>query len=341
MAVGIGTTQIFNMDITPNIIYQQLQNNNYYYINPTINADSAITTVLHKMNGKPGTIILPDSTVTITKQIVLKDSQWLQGAGNRTILNYAGKMTNSGSAILISGTHCGIKNISLNSSFGKLDRGFFGINVDGNDPRVATDPLYSRTYRFVIDNCDVRNFDVGINLNRTFIGTISNCYAYYNGVGIKFSESFVNAVYVLGGEYGANGIGIHFKGNVFQLKNTISTTIEGNGVGIQIESPATSTTIRDCYFEENTAGSIVINHSYCYSTIINGNYFRKDNPSITILKGNDTFISENACNSSQPFFIDIGANNTVINRNNLRTRFGVIDPHFDLYNKSSTTTIIS
>jgi hypothetical protein len=71
-SVGIGTSggNTYNT-WSYQVGYDQLQTDKFYYVDPKLNADVAISRTLKKMNGQPGTLVLSDKPLVITKPIEL------------------------------------------------------------------------------------------------------------------------------------------------------------------------------------------------------------------------------------------------------------------------------
>lgn len=325
MTAIINSTSNSTSNMTnPAINYNQFQTDNYYLVDPHNDINKSLGMIFSKMKDSPGTIILPDKPFILTSPITLKDGQCLKGVGNNTEIR---ALNINGPAIFFS-NHCNISNIKLIGN--GADR---SIGIQNNENTAA----------FQFDNLTITGFKKGILLSNCWVGLIINVFIDGNDVGMVW-QGFVNAIQIIGGHYGGNRIGIQSLPGAMLLKNTITTTIEGNSeMGIYINSTSTALSIRDCYFELNgdnaggPGGDIVIDSGMMlWGTTIDGCFGVRSMPMIHIKGGRGTKISN--CTGWVKNFIKIEAEavDTIVDHNIFYTHVDY-DTCVGILDNSSTT----
>lgn len=324
-SVGIGSSGNTANTWSYQVGYEQLQGDKFYYVDPKLNADVAISRTLKKMGGQPGTLILSDKPLVITKPIELASGQCIQGVGNNTKID-ATAIT--GSAIIFD-SNCHVKNINL---FGLKHPNSIGIS---NKSSAAL-------FRF--DNVSINGFMTGVQLTYCWVGMLHNLICTGCDVGMNWTN-FVNIVQVIGGHFGGNRVAIQSisKAN-YQLKNVITTTIEGNSqAGIILGDKNISTTVRDCYFELNGnnngfGGDVVITGGT--GTVIDACFGVRSMPMFHLVGGTNTRISNCVGWSKNFILIESGASNTIVDYNTYYSS-GSYGNCKGIINHSSTTTFLS
>lgn len=289
--------------------YIQLQKDNYLFVDPRFNPEYSLQQLLKKLGDLPGTVILPDKPIVLTKPIHLKAGQSLRGVGHLSEL----RANNFAEPAITFSSYSNISNVRLT-----------GNNVEGSQG-IANTP---NAANFRLSNVDVFAFRKGIVLRNCWVGFFDNVVVNWNDIGMEWSE-FVNAVQFLGGHVGANRVGIRGLQGGMLLKNTISSTLEGNTESaIHISSSYSALTVRDCYFELNGnnagfGGDVIIdsnnNNELAYGALIDGCFGLKSTPMIHLKGGKGTKVSGNTGWVKHFLKIEDGARDTFVDHNTYYT----------------------
>lgn len=288
--------------------YIQLQKDNYLFVDPRYNPEYSLQQLLKKLGDLPGTIVLPDKPIILTKPIHLKAGQSLRGIGHLSEL----RANNFAEPAITFSSYSNISNVRLT-----------GNNVEGSQG-IANTP---NAANFRLSNVDVFSFRRGIVLRNCWVGLLDNVVINWNDVGMEWSE-FVNAVQFFGGHVGANRVGVRGLPGAMLLKNTITSTLEGNTeIAIHISSSYSALSVRDCYFELNgnnngLGGDVVIDSSIgelAYGAIIDGCFGLRSTPMIHLAGGKGTRVSGNTGLVKHFLKIESGAVDTFVDQNTYYT----------------------
>lgn len=305
--------------------YIQLQKDNYLFLDPRYNCEYSLQQLLKKLGDSAGTILLPDKSITITKPIVLKPWQSIKGMGLNTEIIAFGF---SGPAITFS-SWCSISNIKLVG------------NNSANSVGISGNP-HSAFFR--ISNVSCFYFKKGVAFKDCYIGTLDNLVSNHNDIGMEW-DGFVNAINLIGGHIGSNRIGIEMLPNGMLMKNTISSTIEGNReIGIHVNSNIGALSIRDCYFESNgnnegLGGDVVVENlsgALVHGITIDGCFGLRSSPMIHLKGGKGTKISNNTGWVKNFLKVESAAVDTVIDHNTFYT-IADYDTCIGIIDESDTT----
>lgn len=309
-------------------IYSAIQGQKFYYLNTdcSVSANIPLKNLLKQMAGKPGNIVLPDKQLTFTEPVILGPGQGLVGYGKGTKLDFTRLIDNT-TAITFdrNSTFQNISLIGKSTCIGFANKQNIGI------------------YRF--DNVEIVGFKVGLNMDNTWVGIFNNLICTSNDIGIKWIN-YVNAVQIFGGHFGSNRVAISCESTYApQMKNTISSTIEGNReAGIILNGWCVSTTVRDCYFELNgdnqlggNGGDVIVGPE-SVGTIIDGCFGVRSTPMFKI-SGRNTRISNCVGWSKNFLLITPEARGTIVDYNTYYTSAD-FDVCVGITNQSNTTVFL-
>lgn len=316
------------IDYNSSQIYSAIQGQKFYYLNAdcSLSANIPLKNLLKQMAGRPGNIVLPDKQLTFTDPVVLGLGQGLVGLGKGTKLNFT-KLSDGATAITFDRNSM-FQNISLvgkSTCIGMANKDSVGV--------------------FQFDNVELVGFKVGLNLDNTWVGIFNNLICSNNDIGVKWIN-YVNAFQFLGGHFGGNRRAFSCESTYApQMKNTISTTIEGNSeAGIVLNGWCVSTTVRDCYFELNgdnqlggNGGDVIVGIE-SQGTTIDGCFGVRSTPMFKV-SGKNTRISNCVGWSKNFLLITPEAKNTVVDYNAYYTSADY-DICVGITNQSDTTVFL-